>query len=168
MFGAVPLRGGLFPLEWSSLWSSIRVSQFSFRLQVCHVWRWIFKPKSVYAIKAWSFPVLYFLSVALSPSECMFTKGISSSIRNCFPIIYPFGFCYDLSVPIFCSKFFLPPSHPVLGMTSPILPLIVDRIFSLIWNVLFYLYCFVLSLYLFSIPSFTSIFVGLLKFYSSF
>ena len=37
-------------------------------------------------------------------------------------------FCYDLSVPIFCSRIFLLLSHPVVDMVSPILPLIVGRI----------------------------------------
>ena len=40
------------------------------------------------------------------------------------------GFCYDLSVPIFCHKIFLSPSHPVAGMSSPIFPLIAGRIFN--------------------------------------
>ena len=34
----------------------------------------------------------------------------------------------------FCSKILLPLSHPVVGMASPILLLIVGRIFSLFWE----------------------------------
>ena len=44
-------------------------------------------------------------------------------------------------------------------VASPIFPLIVGRIFfSLFWNVLFCLYCFVFTRYLFSLPTFASIF----------
>ena len=38
-------------------------------------------------------------------------------------------FCYDLSVPIFCSKIILLPSHLVVGISSPILPLLARIIF---------------------------------------
>ena len=68
-------------------------------------------------------------------------------------------FCYDRSVPIFCSKMFLSPSHPVVGMFAPILSLLSCLNFlTVFWNILFYLYCLVLSRYLFSLPSFASTF----------
>ena len=82
----------------------------------------------MYTIKARGFPGVVF--VALSASKCISTLGPSSSIHNSFPILFIHSaFCYDFSIPIFCSKIFLPRSHPVAGMTSPILPLRVGRIF---------------------------------------
>ena len=48
-------------------------------------------------------------------------------------------FCYVFFVPKFFSKIVLFPCHPVVGMSSCILPLL-----SLFWNVLFCLYCFIL------------------------
>ena len=67
-------------------------------------------------------------------------------------------FCSVLSVPIFCSKIVLVPSHPVVGMSSCILLLLAGRIFSLFWNVLIGLYCLILSWHLFSLISFASTF----------
>ena len=57
--------------EWSSLLSYIRVSPFSgciysFPLQVCSVWRWFFKPRTVYAIKIRRFFVCYLFKCCLS------------------------------------------------------------------------------------------------------
>ena len=43
-------------------------------------------------------------------------------------------------------------------MASSVAPLTVGRIFSLFWNVLYFLYCFVLPLYLFSLPFYANIF----------
>ena len=41
-------------------------------------------------------------------------------------------FCYDLSIPIFCSKIFLLLSHPIVDMASTILSLNVSRIFFVV------------------------------------
>ena len=68
-------------------------------------------------------------------------------------------FYCDLFVPIFCSEIFLLLSHPVIGKSLPILPLLFGRIFfCLFWKVRFCLYCLVLSRYLSSLSSFVSIF----------
>ena len=90
-----------------------------------------FEPKSMYVIKTRVFPVRYIFSVVLSESRCISTLGPSSSIRNFFfmLLIYSSFFCYDLSVPIFCSKIFLSPLHPVACMCSPLLSRLVGRIF---------------------------------------
>ena len=129
------LWGGLFGLEWSSLWSSIRVSQFSvciysFQLQVCRVWRCIFKTQICVCHLGPAFSSLSSFYVLLKPVEVYVHLFFIDS-----------AFYYDLFVPIFCSKIFLPLSHPVVDMASPILPLMVGRFFSLFWNVLFCLYC---------------------------
>ena len=75
-----------------------------------------------------------------------------------FHVVY-WLFWYVLFVPICCSKIVLFPCHPAFGKSSCILPLPAGRIFlSLFWNVLFYLYYFILSWYLFSLSFFTSTF----------
>ena len=90
----------------------------------------LFKPQSVYAILGQGVSNLVFLSVTLSETMCIFTLGPSSSIHNSISMLFIHSaFCYDLSFPISCSKIFLPPSHPVTGISSPILPLLVGRIF---------------------------------------
>ena len=73
-------------------------------------------------------------------------------------------FCYDISIPVFCSKIILPLSHLVVYMASPIPPLIGSRIFCC-W--------FRTSLFVYIVRSFLGIFlvfllslvflVGLLK-----
>ena len=63
-----------------------------------------------------------FISVTLSPSVCMFTWGPSSTFATLFQRCLSIRlFCYDFSVPIFCSKIFLPFLHSVVDMASPIL-----------------------------------------------
>ena len=70
-----------------------------------------------------------FLSVALSPSGVRSPESLLRRFAALFPCCLSIRiFCYDLSVPIFCSKIFYPLPHPVVGMASPILPLIVGRI----------------------------------------
>ena len=100
-----------------------------------------------------------FLSIALSPSGCMFTWGPSSSIRNSLFILFIYFAFFYLSVPIFCSKIFWPLSHLVVGMASPILPLTLPRIFSrcfwtscfvyIVWSCLGIFLVFLLSLVFF-------------------
>ena len=68
-------------------------------------------------------------------------------------------FCYDLSVPIFCSKIVLLPSNPFASIFSIILYVFAGRIFLLLfWKVLFCLDCLILSWYFFSLPSLTCAF----------
>ena len=72
--------------------------------------------------------VLVFLRVALSESRCIFAFAPSSSSSNFF-VAYPFGFfCYVLFVPIFYFEIVLFPCHPVVGLSSCILPLLAGRI----------------------------------------
>ena len=57
---------------------------------------------------------------------------LPSSICNSFSMLLihsAFFFYYDLSVPIFCTKIFMPLSRPVIGMSSFILFLLADRMF---------------------------------------
>ena len=47
-----------------------------------------FKPASMYTFHAWSFPVWYILSVVLSESRRISILGPSSSIYNCFSLLF--------------------------------------------------------------------------------
>ena len=77
------------------------------------------------------FQFAIFLSVALSP--CMSPGGLLRTFITLFPCCLSIRlFCYDLSVPIFCSKIFLALSHPVVDMASLILSLIVGWIFFVV------------------------------------
>ena len=67
-------------------------------------------------------------------------------------------FIYIHSVPIFYTKSILQPLNPVFGFSSRIFHQLVGIIFSLLWNMLFYLYCLTLSRYLLSLSSFANIF----------
>ena len=79
-------------------------------------------------------------------------KGLLREFETLLPCCLSIRlFYYDLSVPRFCSKIVLPRSHPVVGMTSPILPQLVGRIFFRIFRKP------VLSVF-FGLPSFASIF----------
>ena len=109
-----------------------------------------------------------FLSVALSALGCIFTWRLSSRIRNSVFMLFIhlvfffsfFFFCYDLSVPIFLLKnLFSSLSHPVVGMASPILPLLVGRIFCC---------CFGTSCFVCIVWSCLGIFLSLLSFASNF
>ena len=60
-------------------------------------------------------------------------------------------FCYALLVSTFFSKIVFLPLHSVVGMFSCHLPDLLVNVFSLFWNVLFCLYCFILSRYLFNL-----------------
>ena len=96
-----------------------------------------------------------FLSVAPSESRCIFTFGPPNS----FPIllIHSAVLLCSLRSPYFAFKFFFL-YHPIVGLSSCILPLLAGSIFSLFWNVLFCLHCLILSRYLFSPFSFASSF----------
>ena len=106
------LWGDLFGLEWSSLWSLIRVSQlsvciYSFQYQVCRVWKWILKPKSVYAIKTRDFPVCYFCKCCLEPVRVyVYLRTFFEHSQLCFHVVYPFG----RFVMIFPFSYFAPKS----------------------------------------------------------
>ena len=67
-------------------------------------------------------------------------------------------FCLVLLVSIFLSEIVLFLCHPVVSMSSSSPPYLMEELFSLFWNVLFCLYSFILSQYLFSLPSFASFF----------
>ena len=90
----------------------------------------------------------------------MFTLGTCPSIGNIVSMLFIHStFFYDLSVTIFYSKVCLPFTHPMHGMSSPILHLLPGRIFLLVLECLFCLYCLFLSRYLFSRSSLASIFL---------
>ena len=100
------------------------------------------KPNSIYAIKARNLPVCYLFKRWLEPVRVyIYLRVFFKHLQLCFHVVYPFGFSYyDLSVPTFCSKIFLPLSHPDVDMASPILHLSVGRMFFVV------LECSVLSL----------------------
>ena len=81
-----------------------------------------------------------------------------SAFSNCRNSVSMLCFCYDLSVPIFCSKIFLPLSHPVVDMASPILPLIAGRFFFVVLERSVLSILFGLVSVSFSLHSFASIF----------
>ena len=64
-------------------------------------------------------------------------------------------FHYDLYVPIFCSKIVVLPLHSVVVMSSHHFP---DFLVEFSFVVLFFLYCLMQSMYLFSLSSFARIF----------
>ena len=71
-----------------------------------------------------------FLGVTLIASMWIFTFRLSSSFCNSFFISFIYSaFCYDPSIPIFCSKIVLPPLHLVAGLSLHFLSLHADRIF---------------------------------------
>ena len=61
-------------------------------------------------------------------------------------------FCYVVFVLIFCYKIVLFPCHLIVGTCWRIHLQLADRTFLSFWNVLFFLYCFILSWYVFSLP----------------
>ena len=97
-----------------------------------------------------------FLSVALSKTGCIFPFSPPSSPSNSFPtLLIHLAFLLYSLCPIFCSKIVLFPYHPVGDTCQCIHPQFAGRSFSLFWNVLFCLYCFILFRYHFYLPSFT-------------
>ena len=90
-------------------------------------------------------------------NRIVFSRSIILRVLLFSHIAYPIGF----SVTIFCSQIILFLYHPVVGMSGCAYPLLADRIFFAVLECRFVLYCFIL--YLFSHPSFASIF----KFISS-
>ena len=78
------------------------------------------------------------------------------SLQLFFHVVYPFGFSVMFSpFPYFATNFF----HPVVGMSSCILPLIAGRIFFRYFGMSYFVcIVFVLSRYLFILPSFDSTF----------
>ena len=111
-----------------------------------------------------------FLCIALSESRCIFALRPSLSPCNFFfHVVYSFGFSVVISsFPYFVSKNFFP-CHSIVGISCIFPNLLVD-FFSLFWTLLFlfFLYCFTLSRYLFSRPSFTSNFWLFLALYCLF
>ena len=88
----------------------------------------------------------------------VYPRAFFEHSQLCFHVIYTFPlFVMMFPFPYFLQNL-LPLSRLFVGMASPILPLNVSRFVSLFWNVLFCLYCLILSRYLFSLLYFTSIF----------
>ena len=84
--------------------------------------------------------VLFLLLVWLN--FCL--RSFFVSFKHIFPVSNPFGLCYIIIVPIFCSKIVLFSCHPVVGMSLCILSLLAGRIFFVllecpVLSVLFYL-----------------------------
>ena len=105
-----------------------------------------FPLESMFAIKAWIFPVWYFLGVASNESMYSFAFGHSSTLWNSLAMLFInsfFFFCYDLSVPIFCSKILFTPLHPVVGLSSHFFLLLADRVFVRCFG----RYCFVCNVW---------------------
>ena len=90
----------------------------------------ILKPKSVYAILARGFPVWYFFKCCLEPVEVyVHLRAFFVNLRLCFHVAYPFVFFVIIfPFPYFAPKSFCL-SRIVVGMASPILPLIGGRNF---------------------------------------
>ena len=84
----------------------------------------------------WSTGVLQFctlLSVTLCESICISSLVLLWLIKNSFPFWLSIRlFCYVHFFPIFCSKIVLFPCHPVVSMSSCILPLHASRIFFVV------------------------------------
>ena len=98
-----------------------------------------FETEFMYAIMTWNLPIWYILCVALIELMCIFTFG-PSFLPCCLSI---WLFCFSL--PYSAPKLF----YCLVSMPSYILLLLVGKIlFSLFWNVLFYLYYFTLSRYI--------------------
>ena len=105
------------------------------------------------------FQFVIFLSVALSPSGCVFTWGPSSSIRNSVSMLFIHSAFFYLSDPICFSKIFLPLLHLVVDMVSHIHHLIVGRIFFRCFGTSRFVYIvWSWSRYLLSLPSLAIIF----------
>ena len=95
------------------------------------------------------FLIWYFFE-CYSDSRYIFALEPSSSLCNSFPIQLFCSFCFYILLHL----------HQVVGMSSCIHHLHSGRIlFLLFWDVQFCLHCLTLSLYLFSLPSFTSTFL---------
>ena len=101
-----------------------------------------------------------FLSIALIESRCIFALGPSSSPSNTFPILLihsAFLLCFLRShiLPTNCHVFLSSGCWNVF-MHSP--PTRRKIFLFLFWNVLFCLYCFILTSYLFNLSSFANTF----------
>ena len=115
-----------------------------------------FKPVSMYAIMSGRFLIWHFFEW-VNPG--VFSHLVLLRVLTLFPFCLSVPLFYVLIVSIFCSKIVLFPCHTVVGMCWCIHSLLSDRIFlSLFWNILLCLYCFILSRYLFSLPSFANTF----------
>ena len=100
-----------------------------------------------------------FFGIALRELMCIFALEPSSS-PSLFPdCISIWLFCYVLFVSLFCLRIVLLACHPVIGMSSCILLLIVGRIFFRCFGMtsFFCIVWFCLGIF-FSLPSFAIIF----------
>ena len=99
-----------------------------------------------------------FLSVALSESLCIFDFGSSLSPSNSFPmlLVHSDFLLYSLHSQYFTLKLFCFLVIQLLVCFHAFSSHLLVEFFSLFWNILFYLHCFILSQYHFSLPSFAS------------
>ena len=97
--------------------------------------------------------------VLLSESRCIFTIGPPLS-PNSFPtlLIHSAFLLCSLRSYIFLQNCFVSLSSSWWYAFVQSAPYFLVELFSLFWNILFYLYCLILSRYLFSLPSFVSTF----------
>ena len=95
----------------------------------------------------WVFIFLVFIFLVF-----IFAFGSFSNPSKSFAFRF---FCY---VKILYTKSVLFPCHAVVGLSSCILPLLPSN-FSLVFSVLFSLYCFIQPRYILSLPSFISTFL---------
>ena len=104
-----------------------------------------------------AFSNLVFFSVILNESMSIFAFGHSSSPFNSFPILLILRpFVMFSWLPYLAQRFFCFPCIRLCVCLHAIFPYLLVGFFSLFCNVLFYLYCFTLSRYLFKHHSFAS------------
>ena len=103
-------------------------------------------------IMPWRIPIWYVFSVVLRESMCIFAFGPSFT---CCLFIQLFLLC-SLGCLYFAPKLFCFHCIRLLVCLRAISPNLLVEFLLLFWNVMFCLYCFTHSRYLFNVPSFTS------------
>ena len=168
LFEAVSILGSfliriVFPFVIHSTISTFQ-DIYSFPYPVCLGWKWVFKPESMYAINAWSFPVGYLLSVALNESKCFFNlRAFFCNLQQISHVVYPFGFYVMLSPFQYFALFFFCFNRIRLLQCHCSFSFYFLLEFSINALECPFLFVLVLSQYRFSFPSFASI----LRFLSS-
>ena len=124
------------------------------------VWRWIFKPISMNAVKDRDFPVCYLFTCCLEfVWMYVHQRAFFEQLQLCFHVVYPFWlFVMMLPFPYFAQKSFCLSRIRLLLWLRLFSSLLVVEYFSLFWTDLLWLNYLASSQYLFSLPSFTSIF----------
>ena len=117
---------------WSFLWSSVLlVGIYSFRVLVCHEWRWISWARihifhhSLAFSNLIFFLVLFWVNLSVFPLSVLL-RVLLTLLPCCLSIRL---YCYGLLVAISYSKITQLLLHPVVGMFSRHLPQLVGRIF---------------------------------------